>query len=465
MPPLAVRLAVLHRALVWVATAVLACWLLSGFLHPLLSLIAAEPQRSAAPSLQLDAAMLPSGWEALRAVQGDATIIRAVPGPQGPLWQLTDGFDRERRYLHIDGRAFNGGEAAYVRWLAGWYLGDAAPITGLTLQTQFDQAYPWVNRLLPVWRVEFGGERLRTAWLHTETSTLASLGDAPRTALQTLFRNLHTLSWLDGLEPLRVALVAAAMVVLLALAGSGLYLFLRRRGAPGARRWHRWLGVSVALPLLLMAASGLLHALVFAGAAPARGLVPPAPLAPLPAEPDWSGLTGAQQAVALRDVGGTIVLVHRPDGKAAFAVNALGNGAAPSVQDLLAHTAGLYLDTTARRIDPVPHFSPDYDFRNRRLPAWIAIAEDGSRVAIDALTGQQIDRQDALRRGEGWVFAIAHKWQPLAHALGSPRLRDAIQVGWLALLPPLGVLGWRLRRRAPRPSPIPNASKDTPHDR
>jgi hypothetical protein len=448
MRPLAVRLAILHRALVWVASAVLACWMLSGFLHPLMSLIAAKPQRFAPPALQLDAAALPTGWEALRAAQGDAAIIRAVPGPQGPLWQLTDGFNSERRYLHVDGSTFDGGEAAYARWLAGWYLGEDAPIASLTLQTEFDDAYPWVNRLLPVWRVEIGGAHPRTAWLHTETGALASFGDARRTQLQAVFRALHTLSWLDGLEPLRVALVASAMLCLIALAGSGLYLFWRRPGARGARRWHRRLGIAVALPLLLMASSGLLHALVSAGAPPPRGLAPPPPLSALPATPDWTSLVGAQQQLALRDVDGRVVVVHRPVDAPTLAIKSLDGLASPSIDDLVQHTAALHGIDGAFEIEPVPHFSPDYDFRNRRLPAWIAVDGSGERIALDPLTGQRIDRQSAIRRGESWVFAIVHKWQPLAHALGNPSLRDALQVGWLALIVPLGVLGWRLRRRA-----------------
>jgi len=447
MHALSTRLAVLHRALVWVASVVLACWLLSGFLHPLMSLIAAKPQRFAPPALQLDAAALPTGWEALRAAQGDASIIRAVPGPQGPLWQLTDGFDTERRYLHIDGSEFPGGEAAYARWLAGWYLGEEAPVASLELQIAFDDAYPWVNRLLPVWRLEIGGEHPRTVWLHTETGALASVGDARRTQLQTVFRALHTLSWLDGLEPLRVALVASAMLCLIALAGSGLYLFWRRPGGRGARRWHRRLGIAVALPLLLMAGSGLLHALVSAGAPPPRGLALPPPLAALPATPDWTSLVGAQQQLALRDVGGRVVVVHRSADASVLAVKALDGLPTPSIDDLVQRTAALHGVDGTFEIEPVPHFSPDYDFRNRRLPAWIAVDGSGARIALDPLTGQQIDRQSATQRGESWVFAIVHKWQPLAHALGSPSLRDALQVGWLALILPLGVLGWRLRRR------------------
>jgi hypothetical protein len=232
--------------------------------------------------------------------------------------------------------------------------------------------------------------------------------------------------------------------------GSGLCLFVRRSAGRGARRWHRWLGITVALPLMLMAGSGLLHALVFAGVPPARGLVLASTLPPLPASVDLSRFQGTQQAVALRGWAEQLLLVHRGQDEPSLQVSALDGGAAPSLDELLADTARLHVGEVAATIEAVPHFSPDYDFRNRRLPAWVAQYATGERVAIDALTGQQLDRQDALRRGESWVFALAHKWQPVAAALGGSTHRDLLQVTWLALIVPLAVLGWRLRRRPVR---------------
>lgn len=457
MRPFAARIAVLHRLLLWSASLVLALWLLSGFLHPLMSWLSPQPTRMQPPALEVELSATAASWNALRATQGQARLIRLVPGPDGPLWQLTDSTEHERRYLDLQGQPLPGGEAAYVRWLAGWYLGESAAITSVQLQTEFDAAYPWVNRLLPVWRVELDGESPRTAWLHTETGTLTSLSDERRQILQSLFRTLHTMDWLDRAEPLRVLLIALAMACGLALVGSGLYLFWRRPGGQGLRRWHRRLGVVVALPLLLMASSGLLHVLVFAGADPARGLVLPDTLPALPEAPAWLSLPGPQQAVALRALDGEVVLGRWP--VAARGMQFLRpDGSAMALSSALAATAWRHLGGAAEATLPVSHFSPDYDFRNRRLPAWIAVGTSGERIAIDPLTDQQIDRQDRLRRSESWVFALLHKWQPLAHGLGSPQYRDVLQVAWLALALPLGVLGWRLRRPASRapasPSPI-----------
>lgn len=447
MRPFALLIARLHRALLWSVSLILALWLLSGFLHPTMSWLSPRPLQMQPPPLDVDLSATAASWNALRAAQGEAKLIRLVPGPNGPLWQFTDSPAHERRYLDLQGQTLAGGEEAYVRWLTTWYLGDAVTITAVHLQTEFDAAYPWVNRLLPVWRVDIAGESPQTAWLHTETGTLTSLSDQRRQVLQTLFRTLHTLDWLDRVEPLRVLLIALAMISVLALVSSGLFLFWRRPGGRGTRRWHRRLGIAVALPLLLMAGSGLLHVLVFAGAPPARGLVLPDTLPPLPAAPAWPSLTGTHQAVALRALDGEIILAYQPnDASAPQFVRA--DGSEIALASVLARTAVRQRASEPEAIVPVTHFSPDYDFRNRRLPVWIAVGPNGERRAIDPLTDQQIDRQDPINRGEGWTFAVLHKWQPLSALMGSALRRDLLQVAWLALVLPLALLGWRMRRPA-----------------
>ncbi len=397
------------------------------------------------------------GWAALGAAQGDAVLVRVVPGPDGPLWQLTDNPQSERRYIGIDGKPFAGGETAYARWLAEWYLGEGTELTSITLQTRFDDAYPWVNRLLPVWRVEVGGAQPRTAWLHTETGSLASLGDPRRTVLQSWFRACHTLDWLDGLEWLRVVLIVLAMVSVLVLVGTGTVLFAARSGGNSGRRWHRRLGILVALPLVLMAGSGLLHVLVFAGPAPDRGLVLPPRLPELPASPEFPSDTGLLSDLAVRAEGDRLIWVHRGQANPDWRISALGETIEFEWDELLEVQATRVLGAPPERITVARHFSPDYDFRNRRLPVWIAVNAAGDRVALDPFTGQEVDRQTSILRAEGWIFSLLHKWQPVAMVTGNPKLRDLLQVSWLALVLPLAILGWRLRLPARRLPTHPNS--------
>jgi hypothetical protein len=258
------------------------------------------------------------------------------------------------------------------------------------------------------------------------------------------------------------------MTVLLVLGFAGLVLWWRRPAspkAPSARRWHRRLALWAGIPLLGMASSGLIHTLWKAGDAPDRGLSLPAGLVLPPIGFDATRLT---QALVLSEGGrawtqasvatlpdGRAVLVFRaplapgwgvPVPEARVVDLASGSTVADGERELARAAAARHgLDGDALR--RFTRFGPDYDFRNRRLPAWIATTPEGRRIALDPDTAQRLDVMSATAVAEAWVFSIVHKWQPLAGLLGSPARRDALQVAVLALGLVLAGLGIALRRR------------------
>lgn len=472
----------LHRALVWVSLVVLLVWTLSGFLHPLMGLLAPQPAQRAAPPLSASMVDLHAGLPGVLAKAGESAVLRLVPGPGEALWQATLP-SGERRYRHLDGRAWAGDDAAYARWLAGWYLGEERAIASLRRLDAFTPDYPWVNRLLPVWEVRFAGQTGLTAYLHTETASLASLGDDRRRLLQQGFRALHTLDWL-GSESLAARLVlVVAMGALLLGAGTGLLLWAMRRPATRptpARRWHRRLALVAGLPLLLMAGSGLVHALWSAGDGAERGLRLPPPhldgpriaalaAGPLPAWPQGPERLGSA-SLATSPEGAPWLVLRAPlaGGWGAPVPEAVvidlesGQpvaGGERRLAEAAVQAQGLPADVALER---VTRFSPGYDFRNRRLPAWIATLPDGHRVALDPDTAQRLDALSGSARAEAYVFSLAHKWQPLAGLLGSPARRDALQVALLSLGLLLALLGLRLyRARRLRPLPGPEAAPAT----
>lgn len=456
----------LHRSLVWVSLLVLLVWILSGFLHPLMGLLAPQPAQRAAPPLSASMADLHAGLPGVLAKAGESAVLRLVPGPGEALWQATLP-SGERRYLHLDGRAWAGDDAAYARWLAGWYLGEEQPIASLRRLDAFTPDYPWVNRLLPVWEVRFAGQTGLTAYLHTETASLAALGDDRRRLLQQGFRALHTLDWLGSESAVTRLALVAAMTILLLTAGAGLLLWAMRRPAARptpARRWHRRLALVAGLPLLLMAGSGLVHALWSAGDGAERGLRLPPPrleavrlealaAMPLPAWPDVPERLGSASLAASPEGAPWLVLRAplagawgAPPPEAVVIDLESGQPVADGehrLAEAAARAQGLPADMALER---VTRFSPGYDFRNRRLPAWIAVLPDGRRIALDPDTAQRLDALSGSARAEAYVFSLAHKWQPLAGLLGSPMRRDALQVGLLSLGLLLAFLGLRLHR-------------------
>ena len=457
----------LHRALAWVALVVLMAWTLSGFLHPLMGLLAPMPAQRSLPTAALAPDALAAGLSAVLRGSDGAAVVRTVPGPGGPLWQRT-GPDGERRYLRMDGSPWPGSDRDYARWLASTYLGEERAIRSIERVDRFGDEYPWVNRLLPVWAVSFEGDEGLVAYVHTETGVLASLSDTRRRWMQAGFRQVHTLAFLGALDPLRRTVVASAMTVLLVLGLAGLVLWWRRPAspkAPSARRWHRRLALWAGIPLLGMASSGLIHALWKAGDAPDRGLSLPAGLVLPPVGFDATRLTQAvvpseggrawSQASVATLPDGRAVLVFRaplapgwgvPVPEARVVDLASGSTVADGERELARAAAARHgLDGDALR--RFTRFGPDYDFRNRRLPAWIATTPEGRRIALDPDTAQRLDVMSATAVAEAWVFSIVHKWQPLAGLLGSPARRDALQVAVLALGLVLAGLGIALRRR------------------
>jgi hypothetical protein len=458
-----------HRALAWAALVILIAWTLSGFLHPLMSLLAPVPAQRTPPPVALDGAAVAAGVPTLWRDASGAAVVRTVPGPDGALWQLTMP-DGERRYRHLDGRVWPGSDRDYARWLAGWYLGEERAIRSVVRVDAFGPDYPWVNRLLPVWAVAFEGEDGLVAYVHTETGVLASLSNERRRWMQAGFRQVHTLAFLGDLDPLRRTLVASAMTVLLALGVAGLVLWWRRPAspkAPPARRWHRRLALWAGLPLLAMASSGLIHALWKAGDAPDRGLaLPPAlVLPPLPlgapalaqaASPAADAASWAEATVATLPQGRAVLVLRAPMAPGwgvpvpdARVIDLATGAPVADGERALAAAAAARHAVPGESLRRVTRFGPDYDFRNRRLPAWIATTPDGRRIGFDPDTAQRLDTMSATAVAEAWVFSIVHKWQPLSGLLGSPARRDALQVAVLALGLLLAGLGiaLRLRRR------------------
>ena len=139
---------------------------------------------------------------------GKARAVKVVVGEDRNLLQVTETPQTPRRYFRLDdGAELKGQDARQAEFIARHYLKERRAVAEIVHQTQFDADYPWVNRLLPVWRVRFAGDDRLTAYVHTETSSLAAVNNTTKTRLQSVFRALHTWEWVPpGMDWLRVIL-------------------------------------------------------------------------------------------------------------------------------------------------------------------------------------------------------------------------------------------------------------------
>ncbi|MCK9562936.1 MAG: hypothetical protein M0R02_09495 [Bacteroidales bacterium] len=479
-----------HRRLGWVGGFALLLFGLSGLTHPLMTWFGPQAAVFFPPQAHVEIAEI-AAIPAILASHGIASAqqVRIVPAADGNKLQVTDA-DQRRYFEPGTGEERPDFDRQQAEWLARHYtgLGDT-PIREMHLQTRFDNAYPEVNRLLPVWRVSFATKDGMTAYVHTELSALAALGNDMRTAQQALFRGLHSFSWLGSWELLRVVVLTVLCLALLGLglAGAGLVFVLPARHIPAARRrWHRYLALLLWLPLLAFSASGLYHLWhkVAAGAdtgfvaAPAMDLRPlwqqgtavASALQSLEMSAPLNGaslLPGPDGALLLRlahPAGHQGEHVHRharfdgtPTERPSHLVALTGSpDAAWSDRSLASHfaTAHLGIDQDAiTGIELVTAFGPDYDFRNKRLPVW-RIRHAGGSAFIDPANGALVDHATTPDRWEGHVFGHLHKWNFLTPWVGR-QVRDSLAVLTILLALISATLGMGLQYRRRRAAAAP----------
>jgi len=507
-----------HRWIGLMAALPVILWGLSGLSHPVMSRLQPQP-----------AAMMPPAGMLSGFTQDELTSIRSLsallPGQgihlirqarllrwQGkPVWQLTLPDQPERVYLDaVSGQILRGVDQVLAERLARHFSGEPnRDIASVELVTRFSADYPYVNRLLPVWRVEFaGGDRLR-AFVETSPLRLATLDNFLKSGFGKTFRTLHSWAFIAN-EVVRDTAMTFFLVLafLSGLGGLWLYGFFWRKPANGergtsVRRWHRRLGLLVAVTTLTFTSSAILHVqLLDKGSDEALPLVLSDQLlradslrwTPAAMHLMEAGLTESEQLDILSLAGQAVVRVsvpspsmvgrkgngampategrgehahHHPDGDKSLAQHAgipqqpaeeryfsaasgepLAEGPQQHARALAAAFAGIPADRIVAA-EKVTKFAGEYGFINKRLPVWRVTfnTPDNLAVYVETTSGVQAAAVRDVQRLEGFSFAYLHKWNFL-DVIGKDG-RDLL-IGLFALLnvvvAALG-LGLWLRRR------------------
>ncbi len=324
----------------------------------------------------------------------EAVAVKTVPAPGGGvLWQVTPAAGGARRYFRpADGSEVTGGDRAQAAFLARHYLATDRAITTARLQTEFDADYPWVNRLLPVWKLEFAGDDGLTAYVHTETSSLAAVNNTTKTRLQSVFRALHTWEWVPpGMDWLRVVVIALMVGSLLALGLTGIAMLVtvrRKERLPGARGWHRIAGYVLALPLIMFSASGIYHLIQSAMVPPMSQLKMGKPVnvasGKWPIEADWALIAKGRDIASVALVEGAggqpVYRIGLAPPKGAMSGGEHDHGPTKTAADhgMAGHDHAAMMAAQAK----TP--STDAEIREARFAG---IKADGPAIYLDAATG------------------------------------------------------------------------------
>lgn len=432
----------IHRKLAWVAGLVAVLWAATGFLHPIMSWTAPRPAVQAPPAqaLTLDGLTQPAPALAAAGV-AETTLARLAMVDGKPYWFAAR--DNSARVV-LDARSGAPApvlEQRHAIALARHYAGlPDAEIETTRLITAFSTDYPSVNRLLPVWEVRFATAEGLTVYVDTGLDRLAAVTNDQRRVLLSIFQNVHTLKFLESVEPLRLAAIFGLIATVMATTAFGATMLWRSRGR-GLRKAHTIVAWA-ALPLVAMfTLSGTLHLFVTASlwAEPAPRASPFA-VAQLPPVP------GAESGITVNELtaaGGPLWRLQIEE-----TGYYLGANAPDTDEDRARGLVGAAPDAKATL---VTRFGDGYGFINKRLPVWRVGTESGP-VFADVREGLIATRvsETWLTHIEGWTFDNLHKWEFL-NPLGR-RNRDYATMAATAVVILVAMLGFVLMARRKRQS-------------
>lgn len=443
----------LHRALALFGFAAMLLWGASGLLHPWLTTFGVQQAVFAPPQRALNLNQALPFQQLLRQTGIEqAQSVRLAVGESANLLQVTESQFAPRRYFDLNtGLELPNHDPVYAAFLARHYLNvPYAEIAKVERIETFSNDYPSVNRLLPVYRVQFDRPDGLNAYVYTETASLAAVSDNTKHRVQTAFQWLHTWSWMPkAAETPRVLLIAMLVGVLFTMACSGLAMLVlirRKVRAAGAKGWHRIAGYALVVPVLMFSFSGVYH-VVQHGWPEEQSKLAMRPAIQLQnldfaIHSSWAEITRDLQVTGLSLVanqnGELLYRLALPNPKNGLPDNAQAirtarfDGVQPTgpAVYLNAKTGILWQDgdremahqlaqlhtgfprEAVQQVSLVTRFGGDYDFRNKRLPVWKFEygAPLNASVFVDTATGVLADITLNSAKPEIWSFSMLHKW-------------------------------------------------------
>lgn len=454
-------------------------WTLSGVLHPLMSRMNPQPVQMMAPHAMAQADREIALTPALALQQAGITQLRAlrlvnVEGRE--YYQAIDVQTGVPRYVDVLTGAENfEADLRFALQLALHFSGRTADQVSNVIRVEnFDEDYLWINRLLPVWRVDFSGDDHLAAYVETAPARLASLVDDTKRFNTALFNGLHKWQWLPA-HPLLTALMVLLLVLaaLVAVGGVLLYGLQWQRGVvarsqrTGLIRWHRSLGLGISLCAFLFAFSGAYHLLYSPTTASTSSI--PLPVWPVSAlgSATFGDLFARGHQVTMVGCGDSVCRLAPPamqmraehdhggaDSRAGFALVRVSDHSAQVFDNVAANAArealGAAADTAVASFSTVTDFAGEYGFLNKRLPVLrIELATaDHATVYWEPATGAVAAVMRDPDRYEGYSFGFLHKYHWLDAA--GKDVRDAVAALaslLVAVVTMLGVMLWWRRQR------------------
>ncbi|MCU0444530.1 MAG: PepSY domain-containing protein [Microscillaceae bacterium] len=198
--------------------------------------------------------------------------FRLVSMQNQTYYQIKNNRDKLLYFNALDGKELSNGDKVYAEFLARYFLNDkSSQIKSITLQTEFDQQYKYINRLLPVWKLTFDRPDQMDIYIETSSSRLGTYNPTVRKAFLWVFDNFHNWALLDFIpyKWLKISIMLILLGIIMASAVSGVLIYgllwkkFKKPASDNKKgillQYHRQIGIATALVTLTFAFSGAYH--------------------------------------------------------------------------------------------------------------------------------------------------------------------------------------------------------------
>lgn len=453
-----------HRRLACVIAVPLILWALSGLLHPMMSNwfkpeIAKKfiiPKSIEIPQGAMSVADICAGLDEVQMIKlvkvgGDVALLAITP-------------DQKYHFRSVlSGAEIPDAEEVYAEQLARSFLDDqVSDLVKVEKIEEFGGSYSYINRFLPVYRVELDRADGVQAVVDLRNGKLATYDDGFRRVGSRLFQWFHTWSFLgERGSVLRISVVSIMSFCAFLLALTGLVSLCTMRGKrkmTRGRRMHRWTGALAAIFFFMFSLSGFFHVVVkfdhddsdqWVSENYAEVDVLTVSLAEI-SQRVKKPLKELSLAIIKGEPYFRVGLLAGRDGGVLYLkakdLHLLENGEELYARELATEFSG-YDESLITGIEKIDSFRPDYGFIFRRLPVW-RVKYQGQKYwqyTVDTRDGHMSMRTSTPGLIETLSFVNLHKFH-FIDPLGK-ELRDYVLLGVILLILAVSVLGILLIRR------------------
>ena len=355
-------------------------------------------------------------------------------------------------------------------------------IKKVVFQKEFDTEYKSINRLLPVYKVDFEREDNIRIYVETAHDRLGLAFDNTRSVFDKLFQIFHNMSWLNSLGNARLVVEISIMSLAFITTIMGIFIFFTSKSKivsdkpiTRMRRNHRYISIFASFFTLLFTFSGAFHAFQKFKPDTRNDFFLENKFSASELDINWAKLQQAIQndflivnisAIRINDQ--TYLQVYQRnavdssgskksggiglDIQNAIYLNADGYSILRNGEEVYArYLASIFKDNSNAKpieVKQITKFAGEYGFVNKRLPVW-KIAYDSNyneRFYVETSSNKLSVRIDDREVFEGLSFSFLHKHHFMDFAGKS--WRDFSTMFWAAMQVAMIVVGLILWKKA-----------------